>query len=131
MITSNLAATDMNKSGANGPLHMLAAVERARSTIEKLCRQYGVRKFFLFGSALTERFDPEHSDLDFLVEFIDREPTNEYAERYLNFAEAIETLFDRPVDLISTHSIHNPYLQREIEATRKLIYEHSIAEVAF
>src|SRR5271165_488940 len=43
--------------------------EDERKQVAALCRQYHVRQLALFGSALLGDFDPEHSDLDFLVEF--------------------------------------------------------------
>jgi uncharacterized protein len=40
-----------------------------REEIAELCRRHRVRRLALFGSAVGEGFDPERSDLDFLVEF--------------------------------------------------------------
>lgn len=37
--------------------------------IAELCRRYQVRKLDLFGSAATDQFDPETSDVDFLVTY--------------------------------------------------------------
>lgn len=48
---------------------MKRRIEEERDQLAKLCRQHGVRRLALFGSALGEDFDPERSDLDFLVEF--------------------------------------------------------------
>ena len=39
-----------------------------QDAIGELCRRYGVRRLVLFGSAVTDRFDPSRSDVDFLVE---------------------------------------------------------------
>jgi hypothetical protein len=58
----------------------------------------------------------------------DRQPTGEYADRYLDLAEALEKLFKRPVDLVTEQSIHNPYFQQEIETTRQLVYEQASAD---
>ena len=43
-------------------------------------------------SAADGNFKSGTGDLDFLVRFADREPTGEYADRYLNLAEAIDAL---------------------------------------
>jgi len=39
--------------------------------IAEICRLYRVRRPAVFGSALTERFDPARSDVDFAVDFAD------------------------------------------------------------
>lgn len=42
-----------------------------REEIARLCRAFGVKRLAVFGSATTDRFDPDRSDVDFLVEFRD------------------------------------------------------------
>jgi predicted nucleotidyltransferase len=44
-------------------------IDAKREEIQDLCRRYQVRRLELFGSAVSDRFDPETSDRDFLVEF--------------------------------------------------------------
>lgn len=109
---------------------MVAFSEQNRAVLAELCRRYGVERLYVFGSALSSRFDARTSDLDFLVCFVDREPTGEYADRYLRLAEDMEQLFHRPVDLVTEQSIRNPYFRREVEATRQLIYERPHEETA-
>ncbi|MEM9753743.1 MAG: nucleotidyltransferase domain-containing protein [Planctomycetota bacterium] len=43
-----------------------------RDAIERLCRDYGIAKLELFGSAAAGDFDPRRSDVDFLVTFDER-----------------------------------------------------------
>jgi len=102
---------------------MISLVEQSKPALTELCRRFGVRRLYLFGSAAARRFNPDTSDLDFLVELTDRRPTCAYADRYLGFAEALEQLYGRPVDLVTEQSIRNPYLKGEVETTRQLIYE--------
>ena len=109
---------------------MVAITEQNRAALAQLCRQYRVRTLYLFGSATSDRFDPSRSDLDFLVCFADRQPNGEYANRHLGFAEDIERLFNRPIDLVTEQSIRNPYLRHEIESTRQLVYEQPHEETA-
>jgi predicted nucleotidyltransferase len=61
------------------------------------------RRLFLVGSALTERFDPVGSDLDFLVEFEPHERRG-FDDEHLRFRAALEQLFARPVDLIEARA---------------------------
>lgn len=105
-------------------------IEKKRGELAELCRRYGVERLYLFGSAATGRFRPPSSDLDFIVEMADRQPNGAYADRYLGFAEELERLFGRRVDLITEQSIRNPYFRREIEATRRLLYGQPRKEAA-
>lgn len=101
---------------------MNALIEQKHEELANLCRRYGVERLYLFGSAATGKFLPTSSDFDFIVEMANRQPTGTYADRYLAFADELERLFGRHVDLITEQSIHNPYFQREVEASRQLIY---------
>ena len=103
-------------------------IERRRSELEELCRRFGVERLYLFGSAARGGFRLSSSDLDFIVELAHRGPDAAYADRYLGFAEALERLFGRRVDLITEHSIRNPYFRRELEATRQLVYGRPLQE---
>jgi predicted nucleotidyltransferase len=87
----------------------------------ELCERFGVRRLEVFGSAAGERFDPAHSDLDFLVDFRPALP-RELADRYFGLLEALEALFGRPVDLVMTAAIKNPYFLQGIEPSRTLLY---------
>lgn len=95
--------------------------ERA-ADLERLCRHYRIRKLALFGSAATGRYLSETSDLDFLVEF-NPLPPGVYADTYFGLLEALQRLFDRPVDLVVESAVRNPYFLEAIEATRTPIYE--------
>jgi predicted nucleotidyltransferase len=102
---------------------MIDLVRNQTPALSKLCHDYQVERLDIFGSAAKGTFDPGRSDLDFLVRFHERNPTGEYAERYLDFADALERLFQRRVDLVTEHSIRNPFLHREVENTREVVYE--------
>lgn len=109
---------------------LIELIEEKRGELTALCRRYGVERLYLFGSAATGRFRPPSSDLDFIVEMADRQPNATYADRYLAFAEELERLFGRPVDLITEQSIRNPYFRHEVEATRQLVYGQPREEAA-
>jgi predicted nucleotidyltransferase len=80
-----------------------------------------VRGLDAFGSAVRGDFDPKASDLDFLVEFEPMSPA-EYAEAYFSLKEGLESVFGRPVDLVSSGSVVNPYFRESIEASRQCVY---------
>ena len=101
---------------------MIALVEHHRAALAALCRRFSVRRLDVFGSAAKGTFDPEQSDLDFLVTLEARSP-GEYAENFFDFAQALESLFQRRVYLVTERSIRNPYFRQVVEQSRQLVYE--------
>jgi len=88
---------------------MIRLIEDNYKSLKDLCKKYRVKRFEVFGSSLTgEGFDPENSDLDFLVEFLPLQP-GEHANAYFGLLEALQDLFNRHVDLVMTRAIKNPY----------------------
>lgn len=100
---------------------MQSVLNKKRPDLIELCRRYHVRRLELFGSAVTEAFDPMSSDFDFLVEF-DSLPPADYAGAFFGFKESLEDLFARPVDLVVSSAIRNPYLRQNIEQSKALLY---------
>jgi uncharacterized protein len=43
-------------------------------------------------------------------------------DNYFGLREQLEPLFARPIDLVTTSSLRNPYFVRDIEQSRRLIY---------
>ena len=101
---------------------MITAVEERADDLKRLCLIYGVRRLDLFGSAATGLYDPNESDLDFLVEF---QPAalNAYADAYFGLLEALGRLFGRRVDLVVESAVKNPYFLQSVEQTRTPVYE--------
>ncbi len=89
--------------------------------VARLCRSLAVRELRLFGSSVADDFDHSRSDMDLVAEFADHDKPG-IADRYLALAEGLEAIFGRPVDLLTPHSIRNPYFRREVEETGRLIY---------
>lgn len=79
---------------------MIDAIDLHREELRDLCRRFHVRRLDLFGSAAHEDFDPERSDLDFLVEFDCTHPEAMKFKTYLGLKDSLERLFGRPVDLV-------------------------------
>jgi hypothetical protein len=82
-----------------------------------LCVRHHVRKLDLFGSAATAAFDPERSDVDFLVEFERLDPVD-LADHYFGLKHDLEGLLGRRVDLVETRAIKNPLFREEAMNTR-------------
>lgn len=96
-------------------------IEEKRDDLIRLCAKYRVLRFEIFGSALTNRFDPRTSDLDFLVEFLPLQP-GEYADAYFGLLEGLRELFQRNVDLVMTDAIRNRYFLESINRSRTVLY---------
>ena len=96
-------------------------IAEAGTTITDLCRRYSVRRLELFGSVATGDYRTGSSDLDFLVEF-DPLLRESYPDTYFGLLEDLEVFFGRPVDLVVSKAIKNPYFRRSVEATKVLIY---------
>ncbi|MEZ4533063.1 MAG: nucleotidyltransferase domain-containing protein [Thermomicrobiales bacterium] len=90
--------------------------------ITALCEKHGVRKLEVFGSATRpDRFDPETSDVDFVIDFLDYGPA--IVDRFFGFAEDIELLLGRHVDFIfGDKPIKNPYLRASVNKSRVTIF---------
>lgn len=86
---------------------MIAPALLDHEAIARACERYGVARLRIFGSALTDRFDPEHSDVDFLVDY------SPGAERTFSalFAmrDELGQIVGRPVDLLDVRTVRNPY----------------------
>lgn len=100
---------------------MIKLIEESQMALKDLCQKHRVRRLELFGSATGQGFDPESSDLDFLVEF-EQLRDNEYADAYFGLLEDLKALFRREVDLVVESAVKNPYLRQSINRSRKLLY---------
>jgi|KBSMisStaDraftv2_1062788.scaffolds.fasta_scaffold162629_1 predicted nucleotidyltransferase len=98
--------------------------------IGQLCRLHGVRKLEVFGSILRSDFDPQHSDVDVLVEF-EPQVASSFAN-FLDLKEALEGLLRRPVDLVELHTIRNRRLRHYVEhnrVTRRKTVESGLLDI--
>ncbi len=93
-----------------------------REAVAALCRRHHARRLELFGSATRADFAPERSDLDFLVDLPSDLPPGGYANAFFGLKRDLEALFERPVDLLSSQQIANPYLRQRVDAERLMVY---------
>ena len=100
---------------------MISLVADRSDEIAELCRRHQVQRLDLFGSAATGDFDPENSDLDFLVTFLP-EANATYVGVYHHLYTELRELFDRPVDLVIETKFSNPEFRQAIEQTRTNVY---------
>jgi predicted nucleotidyltransferase len=87
-----------------------------------LCQKHKVKYLYAFGSSTTDLFDFNKSDIDLLVE-IDYTDPIERGEQLISLWDTFELFFHRKVDLLTDSSIRNPYLRKNIDSTKILIYD--------
>ena len=97
-------------------------IEVKNEEIAAACLQLGIKKLFLFGSALRDDFRPGESDIDLLVEFGPVEVTNLF-HAYLDAREAFRKIFQTDVDLVMQDAVKNKIISREIDRTKWLVYD--------
>lgn len=102
---------------------MIDEIDLHREELRDLCRRYHVLRLDLIGSAARDDFDPEHSDVDFLVEFDRAHPEAMKFQTYLGLKESLEKLLGRSVDLVEESAVVNPYLKAEFERSRVGLFE--------
>ena len=92
------------------------------SSFKTLCQKHNVKYLYAFGSSTTDKFDYDKSDIDLLVEIDDPDPI-ERGEKLISLWDTFESFFHRKVDLLTDSSIRNPYLRKNIDSTKILIYD--------
>src|SRR3954452_4606818 len=82
------------------------------------CRANFVRSLDLFGSATTDDFRPDASDVDLLVTF-DVPEGKSVLDAYFNLQAALEAVFHRKLDLVFDGEFKNPYFRAAVERQRR------------
>ena len=100
---------------------MLDQLTEHREAIADLCRRFGVARLAVFGSAVSGRFEPGCSDVDFLVEFDPATMMGRF-DAYFGLKERLEDLLGRPVDLVTPGALANPYFAEYLASTREELY---------
>ncbi len=97
-------------------------IKEHNTSLIALCKKYGVERLYVFGSVAKGKFNPDTSDIDFIVELEELSPL-EKGERLLSLWSELESLFQRKVDLLTDKPIVNPYFRKSVEKSKSLIYE--------
>jgi predicted nucleotidyltransferase len=109
---------------------MFPLIEKKRPIVEDLCRKYRVTRLEVFGSAAGDSFDPERSDIDFLVEFQIGSNLGPWMANYFDFKEELENLLGCKVDLVMQSALKNHYFIDEVNRSKKLLHEAKIPSMA-
>ncbi len=99
--------------------------------IRALGREFGVLRLEVFGSVCTPAFDPERSDVDFLVEYPEGYDYGPWLARLFDLEEALAHVIGRKVDVVMPGALRNKWFRREADKTRVVVYDaREVAEVA-
>lgn len=95
--------------------------------IRALCREYGVVRLEVFGSVVTEDFDPGRSDVDFIIKYPPTKYPPDYdfgpvLSRYFELKDRLEALLGRAVDLVMVGAMRKPRFIASANETRQEIY---------
>ena len=88
--------------------------------IKKLCDFNKVKSLFAFGSITTDHFQ-SYSDIDLVVDIDEKDPLS-YSDNYFDLKFHLEELLNRQIDLLEQKAIKNPYLKKQIDQSKILIY---------
>ena len=106
---------------------MNAILKQHHDAIDDICRLYGVSRLDVFGSATRQDFDPATSDFDFVIDFSDY--GRGVARRFVEFADALEVLLGRKVDLVFEERM-KPRFREAVDETREVVFEQGDRPVA-
>ena len=87
--------------------------------IINLSKKYHIKELSFFGSILREDFN-EGSDIDILVEFIDKHDYSLFD--IFKMKEDFKNALGKDVDLVEKDSLRNPYRRENILKNSRVIY---------
>lgn len=108
---------------------MIDIIEQHRSEVAALCSRFRVQSLEVFGSAADGAFDPTHSHIDFLLEFLQDDACSLF-DRYFGLQEALEQLFARKIDLVVASALENPDVIAAVNQSRQTVYASARAQAA-
>ncbi len=103
-------------------MNLKQAINFKMSDFLSICKSHNVKSLYAFGSANTEKFDDDTSDIDLLIEIDNEDPIGR-GENLMDIWDKLETFFQRKVDLLTNDSIKNPILRKSIDVSKILIYD--------
>lgn len=101
---------------------LLPLFQQHGAALRDLCQQFGVERLELFGSGTGPDFNPASSDLDFIVRMRHSEQAG-VARRFCDFADSLEQLLGRRIDLLTEAMIRNPHFKAEVDRSREVVLE--------
>ncbi len=91
--------------------------------IRSLAEQFEVERLEIFGSIMTEAFDPARSDIDFLVTYPQDYDFGPWLGRVQELEERLSTTVGHPVDLVMASALRRERFRQFAESTRRVLFD--------
>ncbi len=88
------------------------------NVLESFCEKWNIVEFSLFGSVLRDDYT-EESDIDCLITFAKEAEWNLYD--LVDMEEKLCEIFGKPVDLVLSSALKNPFKRNAIMRSREVI----------
>lgn len=88
----------------------------------RAAERYGVAKLEIFGSANTPRFDPERSDVGFLMHYPEAYDFGYFLKPFQDTEEELSKILGRPSQLVTTSALRKESFRQNADRTRITIY---------
>lgn len=101
---------------------MIQILNNKVDEIKTACKKYRVKSLYVFGSAVTGKFNNE-SDIDFLLDYFKTEeglPVEGFD--YFDLMFLLEEITGKKVDLVVDGAVKNPFFKQRIESEKILLY---------
>ena len=98
---------------------LTANITIPQQEINVFCRRWHILELALFGSVLREDFVQE-SDVDVLVTFLPAATISLFDIAQMQIE--LQSIFNRPVDILEKDGLRNPYRKREILKTAQVVF---------
>lgn len=82
-------------------------------------QKHKVHKLFVFGSIIPTALMIKAM---LIQQWISIKEVEDYFDNYFDFKYSLEELLGREIDLLEEQTIKNPYLKKNVDATKTLIY---------
>ncbi len=101
---------------------MIEAVKDNIEKIKSVCKKYGVKHLYVFGSAVNGTFSNE-SNVDFIVDYFrNEEGLSAEGFDYFDLMFALEEITGRKIDLVVSDAVKNPYFKQKVDEQKVLLY---------
>lgn len=106
---------------------MIGLISANIDGIRRLCIAYDVQRLWVFGSAVTDRWSAETSDIDFLAEF--GESQHSLFVQHMGLIVDLQDLLGVSVEVVDIVSVTDPDFRDSVWHTRELLHDGSRHQV--
>jgi len=100
---------------------MVSVLVGKMDAIRQACKHFNVVRLDIFGSALREDFEPDRSDIDFLVDFGAMPPFDK-PDAYFGLLNELRSILGTEVDLVMVGALKNRFIRDDVNRTKQKLY---------